>query len=429
MGQKSSFFSWYFRTSLLVRILFGVVLGAAAGIIIASSQLDAAKYLDFTQPFGELFIRLLKMIVVPVIALSLITGAASISPSKLGSVGLKTVFLYLLTSAGAVFLGLLAANIFKPGLGLNLVGVEGVTGKVVQSPTLVQIFLNIVPTNPIESLVKGDVLPIIFFSIIFGIALSHLKESGMKAAQTTLDVIEGSVEAVYKIVGAIMQYAPIGVFALIFSVFAIHGNKVVGAIFYLVSIIYSVYLVQFFLVYGALLATNKLSLWKFLRKGNETIITSFVTRSSGGTLPVTMRNVEIDMGVSRSIASFTLPLGATVNMNGTAIYLGVSAMFVAYATNNPLTITQQITTIITTTLAAIGTAGVPGAGAIMLLLVFESIGLEITDGSPVAVAYAMILGIDVLLDMGRTCLNVTGDMVSTLIVAKSEKELDITKWS
>jgi len=181
--------------------------------------------------------------------------------------------------------------------------------------------------------------------------------------------------------------------------------------------------------YGGMLAVFRLGLFKFLKGANEALITAFVTRSSNGTLPVTMRVSEEQLGIPRSISSFTLPLGATINMNGTAIYLGVCAMFIGYAIGQPLTFAQQMTVVTTATLAAIGTAGVPGAGAIMLLMVLESIGLKVEAGSAVAAAYAMILGIDALLDMGRTCLNVGGDIACTAIVAKTEGELDMTKWS
>ncbi|MEN6492235.1 MAG: cation:dicarboxylase symporter family transporter, partial [Rectinema sp.] len=186
--------------------------------------------------------------------------------------------------------------------------------------------------------------------------------------------------------------------------------------------------VHLVVTYGGILSVYKLGFGKFLKGANEAMITAFVTRSSSGTLPVTMRCSEENLGVPRTIGSFTLPLGATINMDGTAIYLGVCAMFIGFATNQPLTLNQQLTVIITATLASIGTAGVPGAGAIMLIMVLESIGLKITEGSSVASAYAMILGIDALLDMGRTSLNVTGDLVGSSIVAKTEKELDMSKW-
>lgn len=426
-------FSWYFKTNLLLRILIGLGLGVVVGIALGFMP-DAVKgFSDFAKPFGDLFVRLLKMIVVPVIFLSLIAGAASISPNRLGRVGIKIIAYYLLTSAFAVAIGLVFANIFKPGLGMNIVGAAGAAGKAAAAPTLVNVLLNIVPTNPVASLTSGDVLPIIFFAVVFGIAISYVKDSKnagiAKAAGTVLDVATGSAEAMYKIVGGIMQYAPIGVFVLISIVFAQQGAKALGPLLIVTLTVYLGLILHLVGVYGGFLAINKFGLLKFLKRANEAMITAFVTRSSGGTLPVTMRNTEEKMGINRSISSFSLPLGATINMDGTAIYLGVCAMFIGYAIGQPLTFNQQLTVVLTATLASIGTAGVPGAGAIMLLMVLESIGLKVTEGSAVASAYAMVLGIDALLDMGRTSLNVGGDMVGTLIVAKSEKEVDMAKWA
>jgi Na+/H+-dicarboxylate symporter len=232
----------------------------------------------------------------------------------------------------------------------------------------------------------------------------------------------------YKVVSGIMQYAPIGVFVLISIVFAQQGPKALGPLLVVTLTVYLGLIVHLVGVYGGLLSVYKLGFIRFWKGANEAIITAFVTRSSGGTLPITLRVTEENLGVPRTISSFSLPLGATINMDGTAIYLGVCAMFIGYATGNPLTFNQQLTVVITATLASIGTAGVPGAGAIMLLMVLESIGLKVTEGSAVAAAYAMILGIDALLDMGRTALNVAGDIAGTTIVAKSEKELDMAKW-
>ena len=233
----------------------------------------------------------------------------------------------------------------------------------------------------------------------------------------------------YRIVNWIMQYAPIGVFFLIAIVFAQQGAKALGPLLLVTITVYLALIALTIIGYGGLLAVFRLGFIKFLRGANEAMITAFVTRSSNATLPVTMRVSEDKLGIPRSISAFTLPLGATINMNGTAIYLGVCAMFIGYAIGQPLTMSQQMTVVTTATLAAIGTAGVPGAGAIMLLMVMESIGLKVETGSAVAAGYAMILGIDALLDMGRTCLNVTGDIVCTAIVAKGENELDETKWA
>ena len=339
---------------------------------------------------------------------------------------------YLFTSALAVVIGLVFANILQPGAGFNVVGAAGVQGKAAAAPSVSQIILNIVPTNPIDSLAKGDVLPIIFFAVIFGIALSYIKDatnkSLAKAGATLLDVLNAAAETMYKVVGGIMQYAPIGVFVLIAQVFAQQGPKAIGPLLIVTLTVYIGLLVHLVGVYGGFLSIFKLGFLKFLKGANEAMVTAFVTRSSNGTLPVTLRCAEENLGIPRSICSFTLPLGATINMDGTAIYLGVCAIFIGNAIGQPLTMSQQGMVVLTATLASIGTAGVPGAGAIMLLMVLESIGLKVTEGSAVAAAYAMILGIDALLDMGRTCLNVTGDIVGSAIVAKSEKELDMTNW-
>lgn len=430
-GKKGAL-SWYFNTNLLTRILVGLILGAVVGIILGFTPGAVKPYVDNVKFFGDLFVRLLKMIVVPVILFSLIAGAASIAPSRLGRVGVKILVYYLLTSALAVLIGLIFANIFQPGAGFNIVGAADIKGKEAAVPTIAQILLNIVPTNPVESLTKGDVLPIIFFSVVFGLGISYVKDSKnpavAKSADALFDICNAGAETMYKIVHGIMQYAPIGVFVLISVVFAQQGAKALGPLLVVTLTVYLGLIVHMVLTYGGFLAVYKLGFIKFLKGANEAMVTAFVTRSSGGTLPITLRVAEENLGIPRSISSFTLPLGATINMDGTAIYLGVCAMFIGFATGRPLTFNQQLTVIITATLASIGTAGVPGAGAIMLLMVLESIGLKVEAGSAVAAAYAMILGIDALLDMGRTSLNVTGDLAGTAIVSKTEKELDLAKW-
>lgn len=431
-GGKKGLLGWYFGSNLLARILIGLALGAVAGIVLGFFPESVKPYVDNVKFLGDLFVRLLKMIVVPVILFSLIAGAASIAPSRLGRVGVKIMVYYLFTSALAVVIGLVFANIFQPGAGFNIVGNANVAGKAATAPTLTDIFLNIVPTNPMESLAKGDVLPIIFFAVVFGIAISYVKDSKnaavAKGAEALFDVCNAAAETMYKVVTGIMQYAPIGVFVLISIVFAQQGPKAIGPLLIVTLTVYLGLIVHLVGTYGGFLAIFRLGFFKFLKGANEAMITAFVTRSSNGTLPVTMRVSEEKLGIPRNITSFTLPLGATINMDGTAIYLGVCAMFIGYATGNPLTFNQQLTVVITATLASIGTAGVPGAGAIMLLMVLESIGLKVEAGSAVAAAYAMILGIDALLDMGRTCLNVTGDIAGSAIVAKTEKELDMKFW-
>jgi len=432
MGEKQGVMDWYFKTNLLARILIGLVAGAITGIALGFSPEMVKPFVDNTKFFGDLFIRLLKMIVIPVILFSLVAGAASIAPARLGRVGIKIMAYYTLTSAVAVAIGLGFANLFKPGSGMGIIGDAAVKGKVAQAPTMSKILLNIVPTNPLESLAKGEVLPIIFFAMIFGIAISYVKDAKdpvlAKGAETLYQAVNAAAETMYRIVSGIMQYAPVGVFVLIATVFAQQGAKALGPLLLVTMTAYLGMICHMIFVYGGLLSVFRLGLIDFVKGANEAMITAFVTRSSNGTLPVTMRVCEEKLGVPRKISSFTLPLGATINMDGTAIYLGVCAMFIGYATGNPLTFEQQITVIITSTLASIGTAGVPGAGAIMLLMVLDSIGLKIEAGSAVAAAYAMILGIDALLDMGRTWLNVTGDMAGSTIVAKTENELDLSLW-
>ncbi len=423
--KKRGALDWYFKSNLLIRILIGLVAGAVVGLIVGPP-------IAVISPLGDLFVRLLKMIVMPVVLLSLIVGASSISPARLGRVGVKIIVYYLATTVVAVAIGLVFANIFQPGWGLNLAAGEA-AGQELKQPKVIDTLLNIIPTNPFASLSTGDVLPIIFFALLFGIGLSYLSASDnarlKRMADTVLQAAEGGAEVMYKIVGGVLQYAPIGVFALIAVVFGRQGAKVAGPLGLVTMNVYLALVVHLVLTYGLFLAAGRFGLLAFLRRGREAMLTAFVTRSSNGTLPITLRNTEENMGVSRSISSFTLPLGATINMDGTAIYQGVCALFVAFAVGRDLNFAQQMTVIITATLASIGTAGVPGAGAIMLLMVLNSVGLPVEAGSAVAAAYAMILGIDAILDMGRTCLNVTGDMVGTVLVARSEKEIDLSRWA
>ena len=430
--RRTGLFSWYFDTNLLLRILIGLVLGCITGCILGMMPDMAESFVSSSKFFGDLFIRLLKMIVVPVIVFSLITGAASIAPRELGRVGVKILIYYMLTSVVAVAIGLFLANLFQPGSGMEIVGDAAIKGRAATSPTLAQIFLNIIPTNPVESLAKGDVLPIIFFALCFGIALALVRgsenEEVAKAADILFRFCSVCAEVMYKIVGGIMQYAPIGVFVLIAIVFAQQGPKAIGPLLFVTLTVYIGLVAHLVLCYGGVLAMFGLSFAKFVRGANEAAITAFVTRSSSATLPVTLRVSEENLGVPRAVSSFTLPIGATVNMDGTAIYLAVCAMFIGYATGQPLDMNQQLMVMITATLAAIGTAGVPGAGAIMLLMVLESVDLSMMEGSAVAAAYAMVLGIDALLDMGRTSMNVVGDMVGAVVVSKNEGTLETEKW-
>jgi len=407
---------------IAIGFVLGLIIGGIAGAIVGPEAFAPLK------PLGDLFIRLLKMIVAPIILFTLVVGAASISPARLGKVGVKIIVYYLITSAIAVAIGLAMANLFQPGKGLQLAGAaKEITVK--KAPPIVQVLLNIVPTNPFAALTEGKVLQIIFFAIVVGIAIAYLRESKVeriaKAANTVFAVFDGLAEVMYKIVRGILQYAPIGVFALIGYVVAKYGPGVLGPLAIVVIALYVGLFLHILLVYGGILSAFKISLIKFLKGAKEPMLTAFVTRSSSGTLPVTMSAAEENFRIGRSVYAFTLPLGATINMDGTAMYQAICTLFVANALGIPLTPAQQLIIVLTAVLASIGTAGVPGAGLIMLAMVLEAVGLPLTDPA-VAAAYSMIAGIDVILDMGRTMVNVTGDLVGTIIVAKTEGEIDLS---
>ena len=375
------------RKMLLWAILIGLILGGIIGAIFAFIPEEHAskRYaLLVAAPLGDLFIRLLKMIVTPVIIFTLISGVASISPARLGKVGVKIIVFYMFTSFLAIIVGLAVGNIMQPG--------EGVTLK----ETTQEIQAKEAPS---------------------------IKES----ADSVYKFFDGCAQVIFKVVGWVMMYAPIGVFFLIFQVFAKQGAEAFGPLLHVTVAVYIGLLFQMFVVYVVICSIFKISPVKFIKKVYEPWLTAFVTRSSGGTLPVSMDTAERKMGISKGVYSFTLPLGATINMDGTTIYLGVCAFFIANAVGIPLNGAQQMTIIITAVLASIGTAGVPGAGAIMLIMVLNSVGLDVTQGN-VKLAYAMILGIDALLDMGRTSMNIVGDLCGTCVVAKVENEMDMSYW-
>jgi Na+/H+-dicarboxylate symporter len=421
---KKGALSWYFNFNLLYRILIGLVLGALLGIIFGEKILWIA-------PFGALFVRLLKMIMMPIIFSTLVVGAASINPTVLGKVGVRIVLLYLVTSAFAVFVGLIMGSIFRPSAELATLAV-GAAGKAAAKTPISTVLLNIIPTSIAQAVVNETVLQVIFFAIIFGVGISYLslsKDKRLKTAGDTLVVVfDGIAEVMMRMVTGIMQYAPIGVLALVAEVFAKQGSKVAGSLAVVTIACFLGYAFHVIFVYGGLLVINKLSIKRFFRDAKNPFITAFVTRSSNGTLPVTIEAGK-NLGIPRDIYAFSLPLGATINMDGTAIYQGVCAIFISMTvTGANFTLGQMGIIIVTATLASIGTAGVPGAGAIMLLMVLESVGLPVVEGSAVAGAYAMILGIDAILDMGRTALNVTGDLVCTTVVTKGMGMLDMKAW-
>ena len=426
--KSKSLIRRYFEINLLYKILAGLILGAVFGAIFQ----NATGAIEILKPFGDIFIRLLKMIIVPIVTASLIVGCSSIAPSDLGRVGAKVLLFYLATSFFAILIGLGVGIFLEPGAGLGITGTASAQAKAANAPSMSQILVNLFPTNPIEAMAKGEILQIITFSLFFGVALSFVKDSKderlSKLGHLIYDVFDGINHIMFKIVGWIMQYAPIGVFALIFIVFSQQGVKAFGPLLGVTISTYIGFIAHVALIFTLTCLAIKISPLKFLNKVKSPMITAFVTRSSGGTLPISMKTADEDMGVPKQIYGFALPVGATVNMNGTIIYLGICAIFIANAVGVQLDMGAKLTIILTAVLAAVGTAGVPGAGAIMLLMVLESVGLKVESGSAVAAAYALILGIDAILDMGRTSLNVGGDMLGAVFVAKNENSLDMSNW-
>ena len=419
--KKGGILRAYLNFNVLYKILIGLVIGAVAGIILAASGITALP--AWISMFGTIFTRLLKMIIIPMIVGSLVVGASSVSPATVGKVGIRVVIIYLATSACGVIIGLLMGNIFRPSAELAQVTelaaeAAGKTANV----SVWSVISDIVPTSVLTSLVNETVLQVIFFALVFGLCLSYMKVSDderIRTISTTMyNVFDCLSEIMMKIVAGIMQYAPIGVAVLICEVFAKNGAKVAGALLTVTIACFVGYAIHIILIYGGLLKLYRIKIGTFFKEARTPFITAFVTRSSNGTLPTTMTAAE-NLGVDKEVYAFSLPLGATINMDGTAIYQGVCAFFLVMSCfGRGLTFGVMGMIVLLATLASIGTAGVPGAGAIMLAMVMQGINLPIAEGTILAGAYAMILGIDALLDMGRTALNVTGDLTCTCCIAK-----------
>ncbi len=422
--KKKGILKAYLDFNVLYKILIGLVIGAVAGIILAASGVTALP--PWISMFGTIFTRLLKMIIIPMVLASLVVGASSVSPANVGKIGLRVVIIYLVTSAFGVIIGLVMANIFQPHAELAAVealaaGAAGKTG----STDVWSVITNIIPTSVLSALVNETVLQVIFFALVFGLCLSYMKVSKderiAKAAQISYQVFDCLAEVMMMVVRGIMQYAPIGVAVLIAEVFAKNGAKVAGSLLIVTVACFLGYIIHIILIYGGLLKIGGIKIGTFFKEARTPFITAFVTRSSNGTLPTTMTAAE-NLGVEKEVYAFSLPLGATINMDGTAIYQGVCAFFLVMSCfGRGLTIGEMGMITLLATLASIGTAGVPGAGAIMLAMVMQGIGLPIAEGTVLAGAYAMILGIDAILDMGRTALNVTGDLTCTAVIAKKMK--------
>ncbi|PSW83049.1 dicarboxylate/amino acid:cation symporter [Photobacterium angustum] len=411
------------KMSLTSRVILGMVLGILTGFLIRTFLADISFIHEYIvnglfDVGGKIFIASLKMLVVPLVFVSLVCGTSSLKDiATLGRLGGKTVLFYLATTAIAISLALFLANVFEPGAGADLSAATTFAAK--EAPTLGSVIVGMFPTNPISSMANGNTLQIIVFAVLFGIAISAAGKPGERIAEVFKDLNE----VIMKLVALLMNIAPFGVFFLMAKLFTGLG---LDAIFNLIN--YFLVLVAALLIHGLVTYSAMLKIFTglspitFLKKMEDAVMFAFSTASSNATIPVTMETATKRLGVNNKIASFTVPLGATINMDGTAIMQGVATVFIAQAFNIDLSMGDYIAVIVTATLASIGTAGVPGVGLIMLAMVLNQVGLPVEG-------IAIIMGVDRLLDMIRTAVNITGDSVVTCIVAKSENELDIEHFN
>ena len=406
---------------LSTKIFISLLLGAAAGIAV-NYGLPSGYFKDtilvngILYVIGNGFIRLMQMLVIPLVMCSLICGAMAIGDTKtLGKVGVKTLGFYLVTTALAVGIALTIGLLVHPGLGLNIYIVETSEVAVSESTGFADTLLNIIPKNVFASMANGDMLPIIVFSVFVGILLAKLGSR----AKTVSNFFAQFNDIMMEMTMSVMELAPIGVFCMIAKTFSTIGfDAFLPMIKYMLSVIAAL-AIQCFIIYQVLLfLLTRLNPTKFIRKFFPVMQFAFSTSTSNATIPLSIDTLDHKMGVSRKISSFTIPLGATINMDGTAIMQGVAVVFVAEAYGYQLTPTMLLTVIATATLASIGTAGVPSVGLVTLAMVLTSVGLP-TEG------IALIMGIDRILDMLRTAVNITGDAVCTTIVAKQEGDFDI----
>ena len=402
---------------LTFRIVVGMGAGLAAGVLLnwIGTEGFVADYLvdGVFHVGGEIFLASLKLLVVPLVFVSLVCGTAALNDiTKLGRVGGKTLVLYLFTTAMAITVALLVAIAVQPGRGFERETDASYTAQA--PPTLSETLINLFPENPIKAMAEGNMLQIIVFSILFGLALTLSGERGRKL----LAIFDDLNAVILRLVMLLMTLAPYGVFCLIAKVFALHG---LGAILPLAKYFFVVLGVLFahaLLTYPALLKLLAgLDPFTFFRNMRDPIALAFSTASSNATLPITLKNAEHRLGAHNSIASFTVPLGATINMDGTAIMQGVATVFIAQAYGIDISPTGYLMVVVTATLASIGTAGVPGVGLVMLAMVLRQVNLPVEG-------IGLIIGVDRLLDMVRTAVNVTGDSAVTCIVARSEAQLD-----
>lgn len=395
------------KIGLLPQILIAFVAAIIAGVIFGPD-------IKIVQPLGDLFLRLIQFIIVPLVASSLIVGVASTGNMKtLGRIGGKTIGYYLATTLVAVTIGLFAGLLFTPGTGVD-VSNAGEIPEATETGGVVDILLNIIPTNPLASLSSGNILQIIFFSLFLGVGITMVG----KKADPVYHFFNGLAEVMYKITWIIMKLIPIGIFGLLAPIIGEYGLSVLLPLIKLISVVAIACIVHVLFTYSVAVKTlGKMSPLQFFKGIAPASLVAFSTQSSSGTLPVTIKCTEDNLGVSKKISSFILPLGATINMDGTSLYLSVATLFTAQAFGVELSIGQMLMVVLIATLGSIGTAGVPGAGLVMLVLVLTAVNLPLE-------AIALIAGVDRFMDMFRTATNITGDAAGALVIGKSENEAD-----
>ena len=396
------------KLTLTTKIVISLILGIIAGILL-QNHADIAK--EYIKPFGTIYLNLIKMIVVPVVLLSITQGIVSLQDiKKVGSIGLKTVVYYLFTTALAVTVGLVFANALNVGAGYVLPAGD-LSYEASEAPSFIDTIVNIFPSNAFTPLVNATMLQVIVLALFLGFGIILAGEKGEMAAK----VVDSFAEVAFKIMGMIIQLSAIGVFALICPVVAENGPVVLLPLLKVVLVAYTGYIIHVVVVYSTsvkvIAGLNPLT---FFKEMSRPMLFAFSSASSVGALPFNLETSE-RLGVRKEIASFVLPLGATINMDGTAIYQGVCAIFIGQIFGIDLTISQQLTIILTATLASIGTAGVPSSGMIMLAMVLQSVGLPLEG-------IALVAGIDRILDMGRTVVNITGDAACAICVDAIEKK-------
>lgn len=404
-------------TQIFIALLIGALFGVVIHYWIPSSYIkDTVIVEGVLYVVGQGFIRLMQMLVVPLVFCSLICGSMAIGDTKtLGKVGVKTIGFYLVTTALAVCVALGSALLINPGRGLDMDAVQkGTVSSTTEATSLVDTLLNIIPKNPVQSMANGDMLPIIVFALFVGIMLAKLGTRGSVVANFFSQFNDVMMEMTM----AIMKVAPIGVFCLIARTFATVGFSAFAPMLKYMGNVTLALAIQCLVVYQILLFVfTRLNPFKFIKKFLPVMGFAFSTATSNATIPMSIDTLSKKMGVSKQISSFTIPLGVTINMDGTSIMQGVAVVFIAQAYGIPLTMGNLATVVVTATLASIGTAGVPSVGLVTLAMVLNSVGLP-TEG------IALIMGIDRILDMIRTAVNITGDAVCTTIVCHQEGSLN-----